>query len=126
MYYNLLVRIKNAVRAKKEVIHAPFSKLDFGVAKLLVEAGYLNDAEKRNIGRKTILEIKLRYRGREPVISDFKLVSKPGKRSYVGYRELKPVRQNYGIGVVSTPAGIMTNREARRRKLGGEYLFEVW
>ena len=127
MHYDLLAKIKNGLRARKEVIHTPFSKLDFAVAKILAEAGYLEDAQKKSIGKKSVVELRLRYVSKnQPAISDFKIISTPKRHIYMSYRELRPVKQGYGLGVLSTPEGILNNREARKRKVGGEYLFEIW
>ena len=126
MYYDFLTRIKNAARAGKETVIAPFSTMDLSIAKLLVEAGYLKSADKRVIGHKNFIEVAVTYRDKKPVLTDFKLISKPSRHMYSGYRELRPVRQRYGISVISTPKGIMTNASARKEKVGGEYLFEIW
>jgi small subunit ribosomal protein S8 len=126
MYYDFLTRIKNASRAGKESVIAPFSKMDLSIAKLLVEAGYLKSADKRVIGRKNYVEVEIAYKDKKPTLTDFKLISKPSRHMYSGYRELKPIRQRYGISVLSTPKGIMTNSSARKEKVGGEYLFEIW
>lgn len=126
MHYDLLARIKNAVRARKESFLAPFSKFDLEIAQLLVAAGYLQEAQKKTLNKKQCLEVKLLYRGSEPAFTDFRVMSKPGRRLYVGYRDMKPVKQGYGVGVFSTPVGVLSNRDARKQKVGGEYLFEVW
>ncbi len=126
MYYDLLTRIKNAARAEKETLLAPFSKMDLAIAKLLVEEGYLKSADKRVIGRKNFIEMTVAYNDKKPVLTDFKLVSKPSRHIYSGYDALKPVRQRYGVAVLSTPKGIVTTRTARKEKVGGEYLFEIW
>jgi len=126
MYYDLLVRIKNAALARREVLQAPSSKLDFAIARLLVTAGYLEDAQKKNVGKRSVLELRLRYKNKQPTFSDFRVMSKPSRRVYRSYRELYPVKQNFGLAVISTPQGVMTNRDARKQKVGGEYLFEVW
>ncbi len=126
MYYDLLAKIKNAVRAEKESFQTSFSKSDFEVARTLVRLGFLKQAEKRVVGRKQYLEIRPEYAAGAPTLSGFTIISKPGKRVYIGYRDLMPVRQGFGVGILSTPNGIMTNREARKQKLGGEYLFKVW
>jgi|SRR3989344_4042835 len=126
MYYDLLAKLKNATVAKKEYVQTPFSQMDFAVAKILLRYRYIRDVQKKIINRKSFLEIRLSFRNRKPALTGFHFVSKPGRRVYVGYRDLRPVKQNTGIAVLSTPEGIMTNREARRRKAGGEYLFEVW
>jgi small subunit ribosomal protein S8 len=123
----MLAKIKNASMARKESLVVPFSKNDFEVAKILVASGFLKDAQKRVFGRKQMIEIKLvtKTDGQQG-ISDFKIVSKPSRHLYYGYRDIRTVRQNFGIAVVSTPRGIMTGASARKAKVGGEYLFEVW
>lgn len=126
MYYDLLTRIKNGQHARHESVQVPFSKFDFAVAKTLVDAGYATSAEKRTIGKRTVIEVVLKYKNDMPAMSDFRIVSKPSRRLYAGYGELKPVKQNSGVSVLSTPEGIMTNKEARKQKVGGEYLFEIW
>ncbi|MEY4731898.1 MAG: hypothetical protein RL681_844 [Candidatus Parcubacteria bacterium] len=126
MYYDLLGRIKNAAHAKKETVHAPFSKFDFAVAKFLEANGYVGAVEKRTVGKKVILDVTIKYAGGAPAFTDIRLMSKPGRKLYVGYRDMGSVRQGHGYAAVSTPEGIMTNREARKKKLGGEYLFQIW
>lgn len=126
MYWNLLPQIKNALAAKRQMIHVPYSKMDQAVAQILVNAGYLKDVQKKTSGRKSVLELKLSYRDGEPAVSDFKLVSKPSRRFYSGYRNLRSVRQGYGLSVLSTPKGLVTGKDAKNGKIGGEYLFEIW
>lgn len=126
MYYDLLAKVKNASRAHREGFQTAYSGQDLAVAKLLVRYRFLKDAQKRTIGKKHYIEIKLLYRDSVPAFSDFRFFSKPSRRLYYGYRELMPVRQNYGIGVVSTPQGMMTTGDARKAKVGGEYLFQIW
>jgi small subunit ribosomal protein S8 len=126
MHYDLLAKIKNAQRAEKESFITPFSKMDFAIARVLVEAGYLRDAQKKTMGRHQALEVKLKYRDKRPAVNDFRILSKPSRHYYVGYRELQSVKQGQGIGVLSTPQGIMSNRAARKEKVGGEYLFQIW
>ena len=126
MYYDLLAKIKNAQHAKKEVIHTPFSNFDFAILKVLVDAGYIQDVQKRNVGKKSILEVRVRYVHDRPALTDFKIVSKPSRRLYAGYRDIRLVKQGHGIAIISTPEGVMTGKGARKGKLGGEYLFEVW
>ena len=126
MYYDLLAKIKNAARARKENILTSYSNFDLAVAKILVGAGYLKSAHKKEVGKKQYLEVKVAFKGKEPAFTDFKLVSKPGRKIYANYQELRPVKQNYGISVLSTSKGVMTNKEARKQKVGGEHLFEIW
>ncbi len=126
MYYSLLAKIKNAQMAKKESFQTSFSEFDSMVARILVEAGYLKSAEKKNVGKKSVLEVRLRYKNGRGAVSNFKIISKPSRRMYAGYRDIRLVRQGYGIGILSTPLGVMTIKEARKKKVGGEYLFEIW
>lgn len=126
MYYNILSELKNAVRARKEKVVFPFSKMDFAVAKKLAEHGYVKSVEKEAVGRKTGIVVHLAYKGTEGTINDFKIMSKPSRHSYADYRSLQRVRQGHGLGMLSTSKGIMTDFEAKKQKLGGEYLFQIW
>ncbi len=126
MVNDLLARIKNAGLAGHASVQAPFSNLDFAVAKALEERGFIAGVEKRALGKKNVLEITLKYRGKEPAISGFKIMSKPSRRLYTGYRDLKAVKRGYGVAVLSTPEGVLTDKEAKKRKVGGEELFQIW
>jgi len=126
MYYDILPKIKNAVRAQKEKIAVPSSNMDFAVLKVLEGAGYIKGVEKEMIGKRNMLVANLVYKDKQGVMSDFKVISKPSRHFYVDYRSVRPVRQGYGVGVLSTSKGIMTDRQAKKSKLGGEYLFEIW
>lgn len=126
MHYDLLAKIKNAYAARKEGFQTPYSKLDHEIGKLLVRYRFLKDVQKRTSDKKLFLDVRLAYTDGEPRFQDFKLFSKPSRRVYSGYREIKPVRQGYGIGVLTTPQGVLSNAEAREKKAGGEYLFQIW
>jgi len=126
MYHDLLAKIKNAEAAQKKTFTTYFSNMDFEVAKVLVRVGYLKDVEKKTVGKKNFLEIKLAGGGKKPAIDGVKIVSKPSRHIYADYRRLRPVRQGYGAGIISTSKGIMSDKEARKNKVGGEYLFEIW
>ena len=123
MYYRLLPEIKNAVRARKDKMTVPFSNMDQAVLKVLESAGYLKSVEKETVGKKHFLVAKL---PKKDVFNDFKLISKPSRHFYMDYRSLRPVKQGHGIGVLSTSKGIMLDKQARKEKIGGEYLFEMW
>ena len=125
MYYDLLAQMKNAVRAGKDKLTVPYSKMDHAVLTALVGAGYLKSAEKEAAGRKNIIVVRLASKGKS-AMSDFKIVSKPSRHFYADYRSLRPVKQGHGVAVLSTSKGIMTDRAARKAKVGGEYLFEIW
>lgn len=126
MYYDLLPRIKNGFQARKGSLLAPFSKMDLAIASLLAERGYLTSAEKKTIGRKQYIEVTLRYEGEQPALQGFRMISVPSRHLYRTRSELRPVRQGFGEGILSTSKGIMTVKEARKQNLGGEYLFEIW
>lgn len=126
MLSDLLIRIKNAQKAQMESVKMPYSNMDWAVAELLAANKYVESAEKKGRMPKRIIEVHLRYVDGKGVISGLKILSTPSRRLYFGYKELKPVRQGYGLGVVSTPKGIMTNREAQKAKVGGQLLFEIW
>ncbi len=126
MYYDLLAKIKNAVLVKKESFLTAFSNFDFEIARILVERKYLKDVQKKTIGNKKFLEITPNYKNKMPVITDFKIISRPSRHIYASCRDIRRVRQGYGTGIFSTSQGVMTDRDARRKKIGGEYLFEIW
>jgi len=126
MFYDLLARIKNAQLARRESFQMPFSKFDLAVAKVLVEEGYLKAAEKKGGAKKPVLEVVLNYRASRPAMTDFKIVSKPSRHIYTDYRALRPVRQGHGISIMSTSQGVMSGKRARKDKVGGEYLCEIW
>jgi small subunit ribosomal protein S8 len=126
MYYDLLAKLKNATMAQKEKIIVPFSKMDIAVLKALVENGYIKSADAEIIEEKNVIVVRLAYKNKVASVNDFKIVSKPSRHFYFDYRSLRPVKQGYGIAVLSTSKGIMTNKEAKKNKIGGEYLFEIW
>jgi small subunit ribosomal protein S8 len=128
MHYNILSELKNASRAGKDRTTFPYSKMDFAILEKLVASHYVKSVEKEAVGRKNIIVVRLAYAGKEkePAINDFTIVSKPSRHFYMDYRSLKLVKQGHGVGMLSTSKGIMTSKEARKQKIGGEYLFEIW
>jgi len=126
MYINLLTKIKNAQMGKKENIKAVFSKIDEAIVKILSANNYIDGFEKKGRGVKRILDVKLKYIDGKGAINGMKFISKPSRRIYVGYEKIKPVKRGYGMSVVSTPKGVLTNKEAKKEKVGGEMLFEIW
>lgn len=128
MYYDLLPKIKNAIQARKDKMVVPFSRMDFSVLNVLAENGYIKSVEKETTttGKKSVIIVRLGAKTKAARVNDFKTISKPSRHFYKDYRSLRPVRQGHGIGVLSTSKGIMTEKEARKKKVGGEYLFEIW
>lgn len=122
---DMLTRIRNAHMALLEKVDIPHSKLKSEIARVLKREGYIADYAIEG-GTRT-LRVFLKYiNGQEPVIQGIKRESKPGRRLYVGAEELPRVLSGLGIAVVSTSAGLMTDKEARKQHVGGEVLFCVW
>lgn len=124
---DMLTRIRNAVRVERASVEMPLSKVKCGLAEVLKREGYIWDWQRVEAKPCDQLRIDLKYGPNgEQVIRHIKRVSKPGCRVYRGSRELRPVLNGLGITVVSTSRGVVSDREARQRNLGGEVLCEVW
>ena len=124
---DMLTRIRNGAHARKPVIEMPWSRHKEAVAKVLVDEGYLDSAAGvTEEGRRT-LRIGLRYDDRRrPVIQGLKRISRPSLRVYVGADEIPAIRRGLGVNVLSTPRGVLADREARKQGVGGELLCTVW
>jgi small subunit ribosomal protein S8 len=122
---DMLTRIRNAQAVNIPEVVMPFSKVKFAIAKILEKETYVSKAEKVTEAKFPMLRIKLGYEGKKPRIQMLKRVSKPGRRVYAKSTELPTVLSNIGIAIISTPNGIMTNKEARVRHLGGEVICEI-
>jgi len=123
MYYDMLIRIKNAQAAKKGSLKLPYSTMDMAVAEILVVKNYLKSALRKGRGAKRVIELVLTD---APAINGVRLVSKPSRAIYAGYRDVRSVKSGHGIAVLSTPKGIMSGDQARKQKVGGKMLFEIW
>lgn len=123
---DLIIRIKNSYLARKESLSCYYSKFKEEILKKLKELKYIKDYKIEEKDSKKMIFIELLYIDKEPAITDVKIYSKPGRRYYVSYKDLKPVMSGYGHSIISTPKGIMTNKEARLKKIGGELLFNIW
>lgn len=122
---DLIIRIKNGYLAGREQIEAPFTKFSEEVLKKLKTLGYVADYKVEGEAIKTMM-IDLAYDKGETKFTDVTVFSKPGRRYYISYRDLKPVVSGLGYSILSTPEGILTDREAKLKKLGGELLFNIW
>lgn len=122
---DMLTRIRNASAIKKHEVVLPLSRVKFEIAKILENEGYLSHVEKIE-GPKPSLKLTLKYGAEGPAVRDVKRISKPGRRVYAPKASLPKVLNDIGIAVVSTSAGLMTNKEARKRGLGGEIVCEVY
>jgi small subunit ribosomal protein S8 len=118
--------IRNAARAKKESVVVPFSNLVLKICELLMKEGYIENFKEVEMGNFKKIKIYLKYEGKKSVINQIKRVSKPGRRVYVEKDEVKPVLQGYGIAIISTSCGVLTDKEAREKKVGGELIGIVW
>ncbi len=123
---NLIISLKNAQKAKHNEVVCSFSKVKLAILEVLKKEGFIVDVEKSGKDIKKKLIITLKYEDGVPAILDTKRVSKQSKRTYVGYKDIKTVRNGYGITVLSTPAGVMSNKDAIKSKVGGEILFTMW
>jgi small subunit ribosomal protein S8 len=126
---DMLTRIRNAVRVEHPTVELPVSKVKCGVAEVLKREGYIwdwHEADEEGLPSKQ-LHIDLKYGPNgERVIRHIRRVSKPGRRVYARADNLKPVLNGLGISIISTSRGVISDREARQRKLGGEVLCELW
>jgi len=122
---DLIIRIKNGYMAKKETIESPHSKYKETILKKLMSLKFIKNYTVKGEIKKNII-INLSYEEGNPAITDVKIYSKPGMRLYISYKNLKPVLSGFGYSVLSTSKGIMTDREAKKAKLGGELLFSFW
>lgn len=122
---DMLTRIRNANLVRKEMVIIPYSKMKLVMAKILEKEGFIKNVERvdSKFGQ---IKIELKYKNKQPVIRGIKRISKPGQRIYNGYRELPRIMSNLGIYILSTPQGLMTHYEAKKRKLGGEVICEVY
>lgn len=120
---DFLIRLRNASMVRHERISMPYSKMKLALAELLSREGYVGEVEKKD----NAISITLRYRedGR-PAVSGTKRISKPSRRMYQSTGSIRPVKHGHGLLVLSTPAGVMTGKEARAKHVGGESLFEIW
>ena len=128
---DMLTRMRNALAVKKEEVVLPMSKIKYNIAKILEQDGWILKTEvMKNSAKKNKFEdlkIVLKYKkDGKPAIKNLKRISKPGLRVYVGKDNLPRVLNNYGIAVISTPQGIMTNKEANKKGLGGEIICEIY
>lgn len=126
MYINLLTQLKNAQAVKKENVKIPYSKIDEGVLKILTSNNYIENFEKKGQKIKRYFDVKLKYTENKGAINGIKLISKPSRRIYIGFEKIRPVKHGYGLMVISTSKGIMGGQEARKMKIGGLALFEIW
>ncbi len=123
---DMLTRIRNAGRALRPVVEVPHSKLKESIAQLLRKEGYVAEVAVEGAPARKQIKIKLKYEGKRAVIEGLRRISRPGLRRYVGATEIPRVRGGLGVAVMSTSEGVMSDRQARQKNLGGELLCFVW
>jgi small subunit ribosomal protein S8 len=124
---DMLTRIRNAFRASHELVDIPSSKMKISMAKVLKSEGYIKNFKIISDGRHRLIRIFLKYDEEgESIIGGLKRISKPSCRVYKGYGDIPKVLNGYGVNIVSTSKGLLTDAQARKMKLGGEILCSVW
>ena len=124
---DMLTRLRNAMQARHPKVDVPASKLKGEIARILKEEGYIANYKVAEEEGKRTIKIYLKYSDESsPVISKIQRVSRPGRRVYVGSKEIPRVLGGMGINILTTPRGVMTGRNAHRNRVGGEILCEIW
>nr|AWT38753.1 ribosomal protein S8 [Licmophora sp.] len=125
---DILTRIRNANMVKHQIVQIPTSKMSVSITNILKDEGFIDNFENYTEKNKNYLLISLKYngKGREPVITKLKRISKPGLRVYANSKNLPIVLDNLGIAIISTSRGVMTNMKARELGIGGEILCYIW
>lgn len=124
---NLIIALKNAQDRGMAFARAPFSKLNTSILEVLKKEGFIANYEEKGKEVKRHIDIELKYDNTgKPAISDVRRISRQSKRIYKSVDQIYPVKNGYGRLILSTPAGIVTDVQARKQKVGGEALFEIW
>lgn len=124
---DMLTRIRNACRAKKRSVDIPSSGFKVGIAEALLREKFIRDFRVVEDDKQGVLRIQLKYtKDGESVIRGIKRISRPGLRRYVGADEIPRVRANYGTAILSTSRGVLTGKESRRERVGGEVVCHIW
>ncbi|MBU1885463.1 30S ribosomal protein S8 [Patescibacteria group bacterium] len=123
---DMIIRIKNALAAGHTEVVIPHSKLKAAIAEILVRENYVSKTESLEMKPQNQIKLKLRYEGSLPAISGVKRASKPGRRLYVSVNKIPVTLDGYGITLLSTNQGILTDKEARLKNVGGEIICQIW
>ncbi len=123
---DMLTRLRNASRAGHPSVTFPGSRLKVAILDILKVEGFIAEYAVKKANNKSDIEVRLKYANKQPVIRQIQRVSRPGRRYYMKAQEMRPVRNNIGIAIVSTSQGVMTGRKARKLNIGGEILCRVW
>jgi small subunit ribosomal protein S8 len=123
---DFLTRLRNALRARHKYVDVPASNLKLAMSEILKEQGYIETVERSEDGKQGMLRITLKYANGSPAIIGIKRISTPGLRRYTAAKETPRVLSGLGIAIISTPKGVMTDKQARQMNVGGEVLCYVW
>ncbi len=123
---DFLTRLRNALRARHKYVDVPASNLKLAMSEILKEQGYIETVERSEDGKQGMLRITLKYANGAPAIIGIKRISTPGLRRYTAAKETPRVLSGLGIAIISTPKGVMTDKQARQMNVGGEVLCYVW
>ena len=124
---DMMIRIKNAGVVRKDTVEVPYSKMKFAICEILKKEGFIAnvDTKGKKVSEKAIV-ITLKYEGKNPKVTGTAKVSKFSRRVYGSVDEIKQVKNGAGLLIMTTPKGILSGSEARKQKVGGEALFEIW
>jgi small subunit ribosomal protein S8 len=123
---NALTIIRNAQAVNKEKVKIPFSSLVWNILKVMKKEGFIEDVKKKGRKLKKTIEVEIKYKDDKPFIRGLKKVSKQGQRIYISSKDIRPVRNGFGRMIISTSKGVITGREAKKNKVGGEFLCKIW
>lgn len=123
---DMLTRIWNAQAISHPEVDIPFSQLNYKIAKILESEEFVEKVSRKGRKPKKIIRIVLKYKDKKGVISGLKRISKPGQRIYLKVKDIRPIRTGFGMAIISTPKGLMTDKTARKKRLGGEIICEIW
>ncbi|MBD3245317.1 MAG: 30S ribosomal protein S8 [Candidatus Moranbacteria bacterium] len=123
---NMFSKIKNAQQKNQKIVFVPFSNIKLEILKILEKSNYISKVNVKEKDKKRYIGFELLYLNNKPKLTQLKRISKPGCRIYKGYREIYPVLDGVGLALISTSKGVMTNYQARKQKLGGEIICEIY
>jgi small subunit ribosomal protein S8 len=123
---DMIIRVKNAFLASRATVEIPHSKMKEALAKILVAEGYVQSYEVKATAPQNTIDIKLKYIGKIPAITEVRRLSKPGRRMYANVNDIPRSLGGYGVTIVSTSKGVVTDKDARKMNVGGEVLCQIW
>ncbi len=123
---DMLTRLRNGIMARQTEVALPASNLKVAIAEVLKQEGYILDWQRQDDDMQGVLNIRLKYKKNRSVIEGIKRISKPSRRVYVGFDEIPKVLSGLGVNILSTPKGVMSDRQARAQRVGGEIICAVW